>query len=189
MGKYRLVICIDKRGQKGILLKDGPIDEIDKITTSFNNSKELRAFYSEKVEEFEEKYKKDIEYLKKKLGKEESGDITIIDLESKNDIPREQIIYEKNIEMFELAIKNQEFIKFLRKADYRTYCDINRYNHEINETTSWIIRKIPKIYEEYRNRYNRLPLKTMYKHILKEQQMLQQIYKQKEEHLLALLSY
>ena len=47
--------------------------------------------------------------------------------------------------MFELALKDNEFIQFLRNADYSSYCSINRYNYEINETTSWLIRKIPKI--------------------------------------------
>ena len=181
MEKYKLVICIDKKGKKGIPLKEGPIEEIDKITTSFNNSKELRLFFQEEVEKFEQKYKKDIEYLKTKYNKEETGDITIIDNESPGDIPRESVIYNQNIEMFELAIQNQEFIQFLRKIDYSSYCKINRYNHEITEEISWIIRIIPKIYDEYRIKYNKLPLKTLYKHYLKEQQMMYKIYSEIEE--------
>lgn len=181
MEKYKLVICIDRKGKKGILLKEGPIEEIDKITTSFNNSKELRSFFPEQIEEFEKKYKADIEYLKTKLNKEETGDITIIDNESKADIPREQVIYNKNIEMFELSLKDNEFIQFLRKADYSTYCTINRYHYEITEEISWLIRKIPKIYEEYRIKYNKLPLKTLYKHYLKEQQIMYKIYSEIEE--------
>lgn len=181
MEKYKLVICVDRKGKKGILLKEGPIEEIDKITTSFNNSKELRSFFLEQIEEFEKKYKADIEYLKTKLNKEETGDITIIDNESKADIPREQVIYNKNIEMFELSLKDNEFIQFLRKADYSTYCTINRYHYEITEEISWLIRKIPKIYEEYRIKYNKLPLKTLYKHYLKEQQIMYKIYSEIEE--------
>ena len=181
MGKYKLVICLDRKGKKGVILEKGTIDQIDKITTSFNNSKELRAFYIDQIEQFEEKYKTDIEYLKNKLKKEESGDITIIDEESKADIPRESIIYNQNIEMFELALKDNEFIQFLRNVDYSSYCSINRYNYEINETTSWLIRKIPKTYEEYRLKYNKLPLKTLYKHYLKEQQLMYKIYSEIEE--------
>jgi len=181
VGKYKLVICIDRKGKKGVLLEEGTIDQIDKITTSFNNSKELRTFYPNQIEQFEEKYKPDIEYLKNKLNKEEKGDITIIDEESKADIPRESVIYSENMEMFELTLKDSEFIQFLRNADYSSYCSINRYNYEINETTSWLIRKIPKIYEEYRIKYNKLPLKTLYKHHLKEQQMMYKIYSEIEE--------
>ncbi len=194
---YNLVICLDKKGKKSILLSQGTIDEIDNLTMSFNNSQELRSYFSEQEELFEEKYKKDIEYIKTKYNKKESGDITIIDPEKINntEIPRESIVYNKNVEIFEIAIDDQSFVQFLKKADYSKYCAIQRYNNAIgdrykkitDERISWLIREVPKIYEEYSTKYNKLPLKTIYKHYLKEQQILkkyQEMYdtlEQKEE--------
>lgn len=179
---YRLVICLDKKGEKSTLLAQGTINEIDSITMSFNNSQELRSCYCEKEEEFEKKYKEGIEYLKTKYNRKETGDVTIIDPEkiSVTDIPRESIVYKENIEMFEIAIDDLQFVQFLKNADYSKYCAIQRYNKEIDEqhkniideTISWLIRKMPKIYDEYAIKYNKPPLKTIYKHMKKEKQLL-----------------
>ena len=187
---YRLVICLDKKGEKSTLLAQGTINEIDSITMSFNNSQELRSCYCEKEEEFEKKYKEGIEYLKTKYNRKETGDVTIIDPEkiSVTDIPRESIVYKENIEMFEIAIDDLQFVQFLKNADYSKYCAIQRYNNEIDEqhkneideqhkniideTISWLIRKMPKIYDEYAIKYNKPPLKTIYKHMKKEKQLL-----------------
>lgn len=173
---YKLVICLDRKGNKSIILEQGPIYEIDKKTSPFNNAKELRADYSEKIELFEKQYQKDITYLEKKYNKKELGDITIIDPEKVEtvDVPREKIIYNEEIEMFELAITNDEFEQYLKKTDYSRYCLIQTYNGQIDERISWLIREIPKIYNEYASRYNRLPLKTIYKHYQKEKQLLKE---------------
>lgn len=171
---YKLVICLDRKGKKSILLKQGPIYEIDKITSSFNDTQELRTYYSEQEETFIKKYEKDIKYLEKKYNKKEIGDITIIDPEKveTTDVPREKIIYNEEIEMFEIAINDTEFEQFLKKTDYSKYCLIQTYNGQIDERVSWLIRKIPKIYDEYATKYNKLHLKTLYKHFQKEKQLL-----------------
>ena len=83
--------------------------------------------------------------------------------------------------MFEIAIDDLQFVQFLKNADYSKYCAIQRYNNEIDEqhkniideTISWLIRKMPKIYDEYAIKYNKPPLKTIYKHMKKERQLLQ----------------
>ena len=179
---YKLVICLDRKGNKSIILEQGPIYKIDTLTSPFNNAKELRAYYSEQIELFEKQYQKDINYLENKYNKKELGDITIIDPEkiSVTDIPRESIVYKENIEMFEIAIDDLQFVQFLKNADYSKYCAIQRYNKEIDEqhkniideTISWLIRKMPKIYDEYAIKYNKPPLKTIYKHMKKEKQLL-----------------
>ena len=171
---YKLVICLDRKGNKSIILEQGPIYKIDTLTSPFNNAKELRAYYSEQIELFEKQYQKDINYLENKYNKKELGDITIIDPEKVEtiDVPREKIIYNEEIEMFELAINNIEFEQYLKKTDYSRYCLIQTYNGQIDERISWLIREIPKIYNEYASRYNKLPLKTIYKHYQKEKQLL-----------------
>lgn len=171
---YKLVICLDRKGNKSIILEQGPIYKIDTLTSPFNNAKELRAYYSEQIELFEKQYQKDINYLENKYNKKELGDITIIDPEKveTTDVPREKIIYNEEIEMFELAINNIEFEQFLKKTDYSRYCLIQTYNGQIYERISWLIRAIPKIYNEYASRYNKLPLKTIYKHYQKEKQLV-----------------
>ena len=167
---YKLVICLDKKGKKGILLKEGTIDKIDKITTSYNDSKELRNNYFEQEEAFRRLYKKDIERMQNKNKKRETGDITIIDPQKVDiiDIPREDIIYNGDVDKFELAIEDKGFMEFIRKADYSKYCALNGYNYKITEKISWLIRELPKIYDEYSKKHNTPSLKTIYKQKLKE---------------------
>ena len=183
--KYKLVICIDKEGERGVLLEEGTISDIDAITIMFENVQGLRAHYDEKVELFKHKYKNNIDFFENKYNKKETGDITIIDPEKvgKISIPREGIIYRKDIEMFELVIKDDEFLKFLDKAAPSKYLKIIEYKEtkRITDEISWIIRDFPEIYTEYATRYNKTPLKTIYRHYLKKQQLINKLLEDQQE--------
>lgn len=171
---FELIICIDKLGTKKIILEKNTIDEIDKMTTSFESSDEIRCYFSEKIEEFEEKYKEYMESLTEKNNRKEKGDITIIGTINKEK-RRIKVLYNKHIEVFEYIIRNEEFQKYLRKNFYEEYCRLQQTKNEkiiFNESISFLIRKIIKIYNQYSKDNNKLPIDTIYKHMQKEKQLL-----------------
>lgn len=173
---FELVICIDKLGTKKIILEKNTIEEIDKLTTSFENSDEIRCYFSDKVEEFEEKYKTYMESLSLKNNRKEQGDITIIGTINKEK-RRIKVLYNKHIEVFEYIIRNEEFQNYLRKNFYEEYCKIQQTKKElieINEEISFLIRKINIIYTQYAKDKRKMPIDTIYKHMLKEKQLLQE---------------
>ena len=172
---FELVICIDKLGTKRVVLERNTIDEIDKLTTSFETSDEIRCYFSEKVDEFEDKYKTYMKNLSEKNNRKENGDITIIGTINKEK-RRIRVLYNKHIEVFEYIIRSEEFQKYLRKNFYEEYCKIQQIksrNIIFTEEISFLLRKIIKIYTQYAKDKNKLPIDTIYKHILKERQMLQ----------------
>lgn len=172
---FELVICIDKLGYKKVVLAKGTIDEIDKITTSFENSDEIRCFFSDKVDEFEEKYKTYMHNLSEKNKRKEQGDITIIGTINK-ERGRVKILYNKHIEVFEYIIRNPEFQEYLKDNYYTEYCRIQQIKNEdlkINEDLSWLIRKVYKIYKQYSKENNKLSPNLIYTHMKKTDQLLQ----------------
>lgn len=172
---FELIICIDKLGTKKIVLEKNTIDKIDKLTTSFENSDEIRCYFSEQVDEFEEKYKIYMENLSEKNNRKENGDITIIGTINKEK-RRIRVLYNKHMEVFEYIIRNEDFQKYLRKNFYEEYCKIQQMKSrtiKFNEEISFLIRKIIKIYTQYAKDRSKLPIDTIYKHILKEKQLLQ----------------
>jgi hypothetical protein len=184
---FELVICVDKEGKKKVVLEKSTIDKIDTLTTSFENSDEIRCFFSDKVEDFEEKYKTYMNSLSLKNNRKEQGDITIIGTINKEN-RRIKVLYNKHIEVFEYIIRNESFQIYLKRHDfYEEYCNIQQLKNgpvKFNESTSFLIRKILNIYKQYAKDKNELPIDTIYKHLLKEEQLLkeyQELYKESEE--------
>lgn len=111
---FELVICIDKLGTKKVILKQGTTDTIDTLTTLFNDSNEIRNLFSNKIDEFEKKYKEYMNGLSEKNKRQEKGDITIIGTINKEK-RRVKVLYNKHIEVFEYIIRNEKFQNHLRK--------------------------------------------------------------------------
>lgn len=184
---FELVICIDKDGKRKKILEKNSIDKIDTLTTSFENSDEIRCYFSDKVEEFEEKYKIYMNSLSLKNNRKEKGDITIIGTINK-ETRRIKVLYNKHIEVFEYIIRNESFQTYLKRHDfYEEYCNIQQLKNDpikFDESTSFLIRRVLNIYKQYAKDKNELPIDTIYKHMLKERQLMNEykaLYKEKQE--------
>ncbi|MGM9850314.1 MAG: hypothetical protein ACI31V_05415 [Bacilli bacterium] len=173
---FELVICIDKDGKRKVVLERNTIDKIDTLTTSFENSDEIRCFFSDKVYEFEDKYKTYMNSLSLKNNRKEQGDITIIGT-IKKETRRIKVLYNKHIEVFEYIIRNESFQIYLKKHDfYEEYCNIQQLKNgpvKFDENTSFLIRKILNIYKQYAKEKNELPIDTIFKHMRKQNQILE----------------
>lgn len=174
---FELVICIDKLGYKKVTLEKNTINEIDKITTSYENSDELRNYYPEKISEFGYKYKEYMSNLSGKNRRKENGDITIIGTLSK-ERKRFMTLYKTHIDVFKYVIKDADFEQYLKTNFYNDYCLIQQVKPlnqiEFKETTSWLIRRIYKMYEEYAKGKNKLSPRTIYRHIKAVEQALEE---------------
>ena len=114
--------------------------------------------------------------LTEKNNRKEEGDITIIGTINKEK-RRIKVLYNKHIEVFDYVIRNEQFQKYLRENFYEEYCKIQQAKNKtikFNEEISFLIRRINKIYTQYAKDNNKLPIDTIYKHMLKEKQLLQE---------------
>lgn len=173
---FELVICIDEKGKRKVVLEKGPIDKIDNLTTLYENSEEIRNDFPEEIETFEEKYKLYMESLALKNNRKEQGDIALIGTINK-ETKRIRVLYKKDIIVFrEYIIKFEPFQQLLRaKGYYEEYCEIQRLKQgriEFNEHTSFLVRKILKLYTQYAKENGYLSIDTIYKHIQKEKALM-----------------
>lgn len=173
---FELVICIDEKGKRKVVLEKGTIDKIDNLTTSFENSDEIRSCFPNEMENFEEKYKIYMESLALKNNRKEQGDIALIGTINKE--PRRiKVLYKKDIIVFrEYIIKFEPFQQLLKaKGYYEEYCEIQRLKYgriEFNEQISFLVRKILKLYTQYAKENGYLSIDTIYKHIQKEKALM-----------------
>lgn len=173
---FELVICIDEKGKRKVVLEKGTIDKIDNLTTLYENSEEIRNDFPEEIETFKEKYGTYMEGLTNKNNKEERGDITLIGTINKES-KRIKILYKKDIIVFrEYIIKFEPFQQLLRaKGYYEEYCEIQRLKQsriEFNEQISFLVRKILKLYTQFAKENGYLSIDTIYKHIQKEKALM-----------------
>ena len=104
--KVKLIYTLDEKNEISIPLYEGNQKEIDKITTRFQNSKELREIYKEKINLLRTKAKTYIEKQQAKTKRKETGDIVIIDETNK----RIRVLYQRHIRLFEDIITNTKFL-------------------------------------------------------------------------------
>lgn len=155
---FELMICIDKLGNKGIIIEKGTIDQIDIITTQFESPQEIRENFIDIINNFEEIYS---EYMKKitaKTKRQETGDIALIEI-TNQEKTRIKVLYKKHIEIFKTIIYLKDFEMYLKDNYYTEYCKMQKYSYQeitINEETSFFIRKLYDIYKKYA-RDNRKP--------------------------------
>lgn len=146
-----LTICIDQQGKRKTILETGPIEKIDAITSEAESPIELRYYYSEKIEEFQEKYQTYMDDLTRKNKRIENGDIALFTTRNK-EFARIKILYKKHLKVFKEIIKDYDFQCYLRKYYYREYAAIQRYCHtdlKLTRETSILIRQVYNIYKIY----------------------------------------
>lgn len=173
---FELVICVDEKGKRKVVLEKGTIDKIDNLTTLFENSDEIRSYFPEEIETFEEKYKTYMDGLELKNNRKEQGDISLIGTINKEP-RRKKVLYKKDIIVFrEYIIKFEPFQQLLKaKGYYEEYCEIQRLKQsriEFNEHISFLVRKVLKLYAQYAKENDYLSIDTIYKHIQKEKELM-----------------
>ncbi len=176
MDNFELVICIDKEAKTSKSLRKGTIDELDMITTNFESSKEIRLLYKTAIEEFLSKNKDHINNIMKKTKKVETGDIAIIGTVNK-ERTRIKVLYKKHLEVFKTIILYNKFEQYLKNNYYEEYCGIQIYKHkeiEFDERTSFFIRKIYNIYNNYYKENNELSPTKIYTKIKSQQEQYEE---------------
>lgn len=148
-----LVIARDYECNDYEILLSGSDKIISEFTTKKNDSKEIRACFIKKVNDFSKKYN-------------DNGDIVIIDDTNKKRI---KVLYKKDIVVFKKIILNQPFILSTFKSSiYKIYSDADRvdiksfrgkmYESYIKKSFKSkssredyydIVRKILSLYKEY----------------------------------------
>lgn len=172
MSNFELVICIDKEAKTSQTLRTGAISELDIFTTNFESSKEIRALYKKVIEKFLNINKNHIDNITKKTKKIETGDIAIIGTINK-ERSRIKVLYKKHIEVFKTIILYNKFEQYLKKNYYEEYCGIQIYKHkeiEFDERTSFFIRKVYNIYNNYYKENNELSPTKIYTKIKSQQE-------------------
>ncbi len=172
MSNFELVICIDKEAKTSQTLRTGVISELDIFTTNFESSKEIRALYKKVIEKFLNINKNHIDNITKKTKKIETGDIAIIGTINK-ERSRIKVLYKKHIEVFKTIILYNKFEQYLKKNYYEEYCGIQIYKHkeiEFDERTSFFIRKVYNIYNNYYKENNELSPTKIYTKIKSQQE-------------------
>lgn len=147
---------------------------IDKITTCFESSQELRNYYAEKVDIFQSKYKTYMDELSNKNKRKENGDIALFTTINK-ERTRIKVIYQKHIEVFEVIIKDTDFQQYLKKNFYAEYCNIQKYMYKhiiLEEETSFLIRKIYYIYKQYAQEYKKISPNKIYTSLKKQKEII-----------------
>lgn len=159
---YSLVITVDRYGEKSKVLMTGSLHEIDKFTTTCENTGDLRENFHDEIKQFNEQYGKYMQELTKKNNKKERGDITILSFDRKKRI---RVLYKKHLFVFKHVMLDKDFTNYLIE-NYPELCSTivlikKRINHilseiVLNEGTSIVIRIIYKIYkEEYAKQYHK----------------------------------
>ena len=172
MSNFELVICIDKEAKTSQTLRTGAISELDIFTTNFESSKEITALSKKVIEKFLNINKNHIDNITKKTKKIETGDIAIIGTINK-ERSRIKVLYKKHIEVFKTIILYNKFEQYLKKNYYEEYCGIQIYKHneiEFDERTSFFIRKVYNIYNNYYKENNELSPTKIYTKIKSQQE-------------------
>lgn len=189
---FELVICIDREAKTKEILRTGTIHEIDMFTINFEDGKEIKQLYTNKVKQFYEKNKRHIEIVTRKTGKEETGDITVIGTINK-ETSRIKVLYKKQIKVFKKIIKFEKFEQYLRNNYYKEYCQLQMFNHlielifededlensnykeeielpeEIKEEISFLVRRVYYLYKIFSKEKNEISPDRIYTEIKKRQ--------------------
>ncbi len=189
---FELVICIDREAKTKEILRTGTIHEIDMFTINFEDGKEIKQLYTNKVKQFYEKNKRHIEIVTRKTGKEETGDITVIGTINK-ETSRIKVLYKKQIKVFKKIIKFEKFVQYLRNNYYKEYCQLQMFNHlielifededlensnykeeielpeEIKEEISFLVRRVYYLYKIFSKEKNEISPDRIYTEIKKRQ--------------------
>jgi len=162
-----LVICIDQQGKKRKLLETGPIERIDTITSEIESPLELRYYYGDKIDEFNDMYAPYMDGLTIKNRRKENGDIALFTTRNK-EYARIKILYKKHIEVFKEVIKDNEFKYYLRTRYYPEYMEIKKFYYQelkLTRENSILIRKIYDVYKEYAKQEKKPSPAVLYKKI------------------------
>ncbi|MCM1370672.1 MAG: hypothetical protein NC181_02110 [Clostridium sp.] len=169
MGKYYLSYAFDKNCNISKTLKTDELEELDKFTTKFNNSNEIREYYKNEISLFRienENYINSIE----QNGRRETGDITLYTITDNNRIPsneRKMVLYSYHIDLFNDLIENKELMKML---SVRSYYEIkNRVSEEASSIyqLSEYDSKIFTFYKSYGKPLYRKVLKKYKENLIK----------------------
>lgn len=126
-------LCIyDEYTNSNITIKEAPQPEIDRITTKFEDKKEL------------------IDYLSNK--QKIISDIKILNIVNKE----KRILFKWHLEQIEELSENEKFFSFLEK-NYEGYAEtLDKLSEPINQTLEEYYSSIREIYDIYEKNYRKL---------------------------------
>lgn len=192
-----LSLVLDEYGYKSLTLKKGSNIEIDKFTTKFESSEEIRKYFKKEIDEYLEKNKKYIETTYK--NKNFRGRIAIIEAREKDgslELNQKKVLYKKHLIAFKEIIKDKPTMKrflalerrgvnifglkklvspFLVKtisySNYQVVSQVNIIKKEIKRSNNFydILRLILKAYEMERKERNLKTVDAIYKTDIKEE--------------------
>lgn len=139
-----LIYTLDEKNKLKIILKEGTQEEIDKLTLSFENSKELRTIFQNEIEDLRNK---NIEYINNRK-RNETGDIVTINSNNK----RIRVLYKRHIRVFNEIINDEQFLNYLSK-NYMSIYELLDENLKYTKYSNNLIRKVYAIYkDEYKEK-------------------------------------
>ena len=167
---FSLVITVDRYGEKSKVLMTGSLHEIDKFTTTCENTGELRENFPDEIEQFNDKYGVYMQELSQKNHKKERGDIAILSQDK-----RIRVLYKKHLFVFKYIILNNEFVNYINTNYPELHTSIILIKRSVkhilsemvlNDATSKIIRTVYKIYkDDYAKKYNKASPDKLYQHL------------------------
>ena len=197
--KRTLSLVLDEECKVSLTLMEDEISVIDEFTTKFENSEEIRNYFQTQINDFLEKNKDFIEYVKKQTGKNYRGGIVLLNTLEKNNteliIDREMVLYKKHLVIYPKLIKQDIMKEYLNEDKKRAarfnvpafttnymYYRIKDNNFDTKKNIGEIlyfikssnfyekIRLIFKAYEKIRKIKNYCSVDAIYKKILQEKE-------------------
>lgn len=164
---YYLTFAFDKECKNSIILMEGTLEEIDKFTSQFKSSVDVRKKFKKEIDQFCTEKSEYIKKVEEKTNRKETGDIAIYSIVGKVHETamnkRTKVLYKFYIDIFNELIKNKELMSMFSKKCYNEeHCDKYGQLHTIvSLTDSKIFRltqsqmKILAFYKNYsENDYN-----------------------------------
>lgn len=142
----KLCYCIGDKPK--IILEENSKEEIDKLTTKYEDSKELRKKYQNQITTYQKEQQEYINAIEKKISRKETGDIVLINHKNQ----RIRVLYNKHVIIFNEIIEINKFYEYLA-INYPGYIDaLEQY---IIKDFYKIVRNV---YEIYKATYEQLRL-------------------------------
>lgn len=122
MNKHYLVFAFDKECNISTVLVENDLELLDKFTTKFNNSNDIRNKYSKEIKLFCEQKKEYINKSENKNDRKETGDIVLLKITEGNNRNKQnkrvRVLYSYHIDLFNYLIQNKDLIQTLSKQSY-----------------------------------------------------------------------